>query len=83
LLRALFSGGQDLAWPIRRGDSSRSASWFSPFLTWSGSGVLFRLTLIKKDADLVASHHSFGPFLESGILKLDLEALPPSAAYPE
>jgi hypothetical protein len=42
--------------------------------------VLFRLILIKKDADLVASHHSFGPFLESGILKLDLEALRPSAA---
>jgi hypothetical protein len=41
-----------------------------------GFGVLLRLISIKKDADLVASHNSFGPFFESGIPKLDLEALP-------
>ena len=43
---------------------------------WSRFGVLMRLSLIGKDADLVQSHRCFGPFLQSGTSRPpDLEAV--------
>jgi hypothetical protein len=57
----------DLAGPIRRGDVLPIGSLiFLLRSVWSGFGVLMRLSLIRKDADLVQSHRWFGLFLQSG-----------------